>query len=53
MISPLHCKILASLAEIPDQFYGLPMRQQVKPPLLTEALNFLLLGLDLEASEEQ
>jgi len=51
MISPLHSKILASVAEIPDQFYRLPMRTQVQATLLDRTLE-LFLGLDLEASEE-
>lgn len=52
MISPLHCKTLPSAAEIPDQFYGLPMRPQVQVTPLDRTLG-LLLGLDLEVSEEQ
>lgn len=40
------------MAEIPDQFYGLPMRPQVQVTLLVRTFE-VLLGLDLGVSEEQ
>lgn len=52
MISPLHCKILTVVVEIPDQFCGLPIRPQVKVTALDSTFE-LLLYLDLEVGEEQ
>lgn len=51
MIFPLHCKTLASVDEIPDHFYGLPMRLQVQVTPLDRTFQLLL--PNLEVSEKK